>query len=101
MSTRMERKGMWVADVLLRRAAMLVPIELPEPALPTELDSIDVNAARVANLRNLDFLEAVGRERELRGGFWRDLMRACEMLECPDRMPRLVAQYRAALQRVS
>ena len=34
------------------------------------------------------------------GGFWRDLMRACEMLECPARMPLLVSQYRAARQRV-
>lgn len=36
----------------------------------------------------------------LKGGFWHDLMRACEMLACPDRMPSLGSQYRAALQRV-
>jgi len=36
----------------------------------------------------------------VKGGFWRGLMRACEMLDFPDRMPSLVVQYRAALQRV-
>lgn len=91
---------MWVTDVVLRRAARLVPIALPGPELPTDLDAIDVTFARAANLANLDRLEALGRERELRGGFWRDLMRACEMLEVPDRMAILQSHYRAALQRV-
>ena len=91
---------MWVADVVLRRAARLVPITLPGPALPTNLDSIDVTAARAVNIANLDRLEALGRERDLRGGFWRDLMRASEMLELPDRLVALTSHYRAALQRV-
>jgi hypothetical protein len=91
---------MWVADVVLRRAARLVPIALPGPALPTDLNSIDVTAARAVNLANLNRLEALGRERDLRGGFWRDLMRACEMLELPDRLVALTSHYRAALQRV-
>jgi hypothetical protein len=52
------------------------------------------------NLANLDLLESAGRAGDLRGGFWRDLMRACDMLGLDDRMPVLVAEYRAALQRV-
>lgn len=91
---------MWVADVVLRRAARLVPLTLPGPELPTDLDSIDVATARAANLTNLDRLETLGRERDLRGGFWRDLMRACEMLDLPDRMVILKSRYRSALQRV-
>jgi len=98
--TGRDQKKMWVADVVLRRAARLVPVELAGPELPIALDDINVLAAREANLRNLDFLEAVGNHAPLKGGFWRDLMRACEMLECPFRMPQLVSQYRAALQRV-
>lgn len=91
---------MWVADVVLRRAAGLVPVTLETAAIPADLDSIDVRAARAQNLANLDRLAALGRRRELRGGFWRDLMRACEMLELPDRMIELTSHYRAALQRV-
>jgi len=99
-STRQDEKKMWVADVVLRRAARLVPFALPGPELPIDLDSINVPAAREANLRNLDLLQTVGSQVHLKGGFWRDLMRACEMLDCPNRMPPLVSQYRAALQRV-
>ncbi len=99
-STGPDQKKMWVADVVLRRAARLVPVELPGPELPTDLDSINVQAARNAGLRNLELLQTAGRQVPLKGGFWRDLMRACEMLDCPDRMPSLVMQYRAALQRV-
>jgi hypothetical protein len=99
-STGREQKKMWVADVVLRGAARLVPLELPGPHLPISLDDIRVPEAREANLRNLEFLEVVGSRASLKGGFWRDLMRACEMLDHPDRMPRLVSQYRAALQRV-
>lgn len=95
-----DQKKMWVADVVLRRAARLVPAALAGMALPTELDKIDVASARTANLKNLDFLESLGVNRDLRGGFWRDLMRACEMLDSPERMERLTDQYRAALQRV-
>jgi hypothetical protein len=95
-----EQKRMWVADVVLRRAARLVPITLPDVGLPTDLDSIDVTAARAGNLANLNRLETLGCQRGLRGGFWRDLMRACEMLELPDRMAALTSHYRAALQRV-
>ncbi len=95
-----ERKQMWVADVVLRRAARLVPVTLETPAVPTDLDAIDVSGARARNLSNLDRLAALGRERDLRGAFWRDLMRACEMLELPDRMVELTSHYRAALQRV-
>jgi hypothetical protein len=91
---------MWVADVVLRRAAQLIPVQLSTIALPIDLEAIDVAAARVTNLANLDLLESVGRGRDLRGGFWRDLMRACEMLGLDDRMPFLTAEYRAALQRV-
>jgi len=91
---------MLVADVVLRRAARLVPVTLEDPALPTELDLIDIAAARVENLANLDLLETLGRQRDLRGGFWRDLMRACEMLNVPERMEALSSHYRAALQRV-
>jgi len=98
--TGRDQKKMWGADVVLRRAARLVPVELPGPALPITLDDINVLSAREANLKNLDFLQAVGSHASLKGGFWRDLMRACEMLECPVRMPPLVSQYRAALQRV-
>jgi len=99
-STGRDQKKMWVADVVLRRAAQLASLELPGPRLPTELDSINVPAAREAILRNLELLEAVGRTIPLRGGFWRDLMRACELLDRRDRMPPLVSQYRVALQRV-
>jgi hypothetical protein len=95
-----EPKQMWVADVVLRRAARLVPVTLANPALPTDPDLIDVAAARDDNRANLDLLETLGRERDLRGGFWRDLMRACEMLNVPDRMEALSSHYRAALQRV-
>jgi len=95
-----EPKQMLVADVVLRRAARLVPVTLEDPALPTELDLIDIAAARVENLANLDLLETLGRQRDLRGGFWRDLMRACEMLNVPERMEALSSHYRAALQRV-
>jgi len=91
---------MLVADLVLRRAARLVPVTLASPALPIDLDLIDVAAARVENLANLDLLETLGRERDLRGGFWRDLMRACEMLNVPERMAALSSHYRAALQRV-
>lgn len=96
-----DQKKMWVADVVLRRAARLVPVELPGPELPTHLDSINVRVARDAGLKNLELLQAADRQVPLKGGFWRDLMRVCEMLDCPDRMPSLVVQYRAALQRVS
>jgi hypothetical protein len=99
-STGRDQKKMWVADVVLRRAAKLVPVELPGPELPTDLDSINVPAARQASLRNLELLQTVGCQVPLKGGFWRDLMRACELLDCADRMPPLVSQYRAALQRV-
>lgn len=99
-STPRDRKKMWTADVLLQRAAKLIPVALPEPAQPADLDSIDVDAARDANLRNLGFLESVGRDHRLRGGFWRDLMRACELLDRPEWMPALTAKYHAALQRV-
>ena len=98
--TGRDQKKMWVADIVLRRAARLVPVELPGPELPIALDDINVPAAREANLRNLEFLETAGGQASLKGGFWRDLMRACEMLECPARMPPLVSQYRVALQRV-
>jgi hypothetical protein len=99
-STPRDWKKMRVADVVLRRAAALLPVALPGPSLSGDLNGIDVRSARDANLRNLDFLESVGRDRDLRGGFWRDLMRACEMLDCPERMARITTQYRAALQRV-
>jgi hypothetical protein len=99
-STGRDQKKMWVADVVLRRAAQLVPVELPGPELPIESDSIDISAARAACLSNLELLETVGCRVPLKGGFWRDLMRACELLDCPDRMAPLVSQYRAALQRV-
>ena len=99
-STVRDQKKMWVADVVLRRAARLVPVELLDPELPIELDSINVPAARAACLRNLEFLQTVGCQVPLKGGFWRDLMRACEMLDCPDRTAPLVSEYRAALQRV-
>jgi hypothetical protein len=98
--TARDQKQMWVADVVLRRAARLVPVELPGPELPVALDDINVLAAREANLRKLEFLETIGSNGSLKGGFWRDLMRASEMLDCPARMPPLVSQYRAALQRV-
>ena len=98
--TGRDQKKMWIADVVLRRAARLVPVELPGPELPIALDDIEVSTAREANLRNLEFLETVGRNASLKGGFWRDLRRAGGMLECTARMPLLVAQYRAALQRV-
>jgi hypothetical protein len=75
-------------------------VGLPGPELPIALDDINVLAAREAKLRNLEFLETVGSHASLKGGFWRELMRACEMLECPARMAALVSQYRAALQRV-
>jgi hypothetical protein len=99
-ATGRDQKKMRVADVVLRRAARLVPMELQGAELPIELDSINVPAAREANLKNLALLQTVGCQVHLKGGFWRDLMRACEMLDCPDRMPSLVSQYRAALQRV-
>ena len=83
-----------------RRAAQLVPLRLSTAPLPTDLDKIDVAAARVTNLANLDHLESVGRARDLRGGFWRDLMRACDMLGLDGRMPLLAAEYHAALKRV-
>ena len=95
-----DQKKMWVADVVPRRAARLVPADLAGTPLPTDLDKIEVASARTANLKNLDFLESLGTDRDLRGGFWRDLMRACEMIDSPERMERLTAQYRAALQRV-
>lgn len=96
-----ERKRMWVTDVVLRRAAQLVPIQLASAVLSTDLDQIDVAAARVTNLKNLDLLESVGRaHHHLKGGFWRDLLRACETLGLDDRRPLLVAEYNAALQRV-
>jgi hypothetical protein len=95
-----DQKQMWIADVVLRRAARLVPVELPGPELAIAVDDINVRVARDAKLTNLEFLETVGTSALLKGGFWRDLMRACEMLECPARMPPLVSQYRAALQRV-
>lgn len=91
---------MWIADVVLRRAARLLPVVLPTPALPSNLGEIDVPTARVANNANLDFLLSVGRDRDLRGGFWRDLMRACEMLNGAERMAELTMHYHAALQRV-
>lgn len=94
-----DEKSMRVADAVLRRAAHLVPVMLSGTDLFSGLE-IDVPAAREANLRNLAILESVGREVELKGAFWRDLIRACELLDCPDRMPSLVAQYHAALQRV-
>ena len=97
-----EHKRMWVADVVLRRAAQLVPIRLASAALSTNLDQIDVAAARVTNLENLDLLESAGRaHHHLKGGFWRDLMRACDTLGLSDRRPLLVAEYSAALQRFS
>lgn len=95
-----EQKQMWVADVVLRRAANLVPVALDTPVIPSDLDSIDVAVARAQNLVNLNRLEALGRGRDLRGGFWRDLMRACEMLELPERIAELTSHYRSALQRV-
>jgi hypothetical protein len=64
---------MWVADVVLRRAARIVPVTLETPAVPTDLHAIDVPAARAQNLANLDRLAALGRERDLRGAFWGDL----------------------------
>jgi hypothetical protein len=100
MSETVEHKRMWVADVVLRRAAQFIPLQLSSAALPTDLDKIDLADARVMNLANLSRLESVGRGRDLRGGFWRDLMRACDMLGLEDRMPLLLAEYRAALQRV-
>ncbi len=100
MSGSVGRKRMWVADVVLRRAAQILPLQLSSAALPTDLDEINVPAARAMNLANLDLLESAGRAGDLRGGFWRDLMRACDMLGLDDRMPVLVAEYRAALQRV-
>lgn len=60
---------MWVAEIVLRRAARLLPVTLSTPALFTDLDAIDVAAARLRNLVNLDLLESLGRERDLRGGF--------------------------------
>jgi len=53
---------MWVADVVLRRAARLVPVELPGPELPTDLDSINVQAARDAGLRNLELLQTAAHQ---------------------------------------
>lgn len=95
-----DQKKMWVADVVLRRAARLVPTDFAETALPIDLDKIDLASARAVNLKNLDLLESLGSGLDLRGGFWRDLMRACEMMDSPERKERLTAHYRAALQRV-
>jgi hypothetical protein len=61
MSASAERKRMWVADVVLRRAAELVAVELASEPLPTDLDKIDVPTARAANRANLDVLESLGR----------------------------------------
>ncbi len=92
---------MWVADAVLRRAAALVPVDLPKSlAFARAVGDVDLQRARGANLQNLEFLTLQGRGRNLRGGYWRDLMRACELLDCPSRMPDLITEYRAALQRV-
>lgn len=100
MAAARERKQMWVADVVLRRAASKLPVVLPTTSLPSNLDEIDIAQARADNFVNLDFLLSLGRDRELRGAFWRDLMRACEMLDSAERMVELRMRYSAALQRV-
>jgi hypothetical protein len=94
------RKEIWLAGVLLRRAAALVPAARPISYAPAALHNIDVARARVVGLQLPDFLEATGRDWDPQGAFWRDLMRVCEALDIPERLPSLKCGCKGALQSV-
>lgn len=49
----------------------------------------------------LDMLQELGELVQARGGFWKDLVRAAENMELPQRVPYFKKKYHEALSRLS
>lgn len=94
-------KQLSVAHAVLKRAAEAISETVPT-GIRGDLHSImtDVGQARSQALWLLRLLETRATEVRPRGGFWRDLMRACEALELHDEYARCRAAYLAALEQV-
>lgn len=60
----------------------------------------DPQEARHQNIEQLNKVATVGFQRDRRGGFWRELMRAAESLNLPEAHDRFRREYKAALARV-
>jgi len=92
-------KRLAVARAVLDRAAFAISVGVPED-LQIDDPAIVMDVHRARHVLLVAFLEREGNLRAARGGFWRDLMRACEALQLPDELARCRDSYRGALQRV-
>jgi hypothetical protein len=95
-------KRVSVAHAVFRRAAEAISETVPAD-IRGDLHSImaDVCQARSQALWLLRLLETRATEVQPRGGFWRDLMRACDVLELREEYARCRVAYLAAVEEVS
>ena len=91
-----------ISEALLRRAheALPPPQEYAQEQFITLekefLEYLEHNEHELA----LDMLQELGGLVQPRGGFWKDLIRAAENMELPNRIPFFEREFREALSRL-
>jgi hypothetical protein len=95
-------KRVAIADANIRRAAVRACIEGPpfdqDSSLFRRLRALLHEDGRSVVLERLELLLQRVQDRSLPGGFWRDLMRASEVLGLQDRLAFFAVRFQQALQ---
>lgn len=90
-----------VCESLLRRAHEAMPRPVDEESVraleKAFFEYLEHNEHELA----LDMLQELGELTEPRGGFWKDLVRAANNMELPQRVPYFEKKFREALSRLS
>lgn len=95
------RKQHAVAYALLTRAAERIGARVPTELQPSgSMLHLAAAESRELNVRLLDLLDRETSHDRARGGFWRDLVRACELLDLPARRELFHERFREAIRRV-
>jgi hypothetical protein len=99
LETRLAKR-VCIADATLHRAARLVGADVApfDPGSSLKMHNLMHVDGRPVVLERMELLLERVTGRNLPGGFWRDLMRAAEALELPDRLADFEERFQEALR---